>query len=108
MSILDKTWLPQRMTKRELLRFARGLASDELLVDRLVVPFEDVAKVFPLGCVHDMSQEARNLIGACYEWRRRAVGHLRDGKPVFQSVKFIHREDWLHARDLVAARWVAT
>lgn len=100
-------WRPQRMTERQLLAFVADVIEQRVLIDRHVIPFEDIGCVFPaLGFLQDVSLDARKEIGACYEYRDLAVGKTRHGNPTFEGVKFVHAEDWLRARDIIAAEVV--
>jgi hypothetical protein len=100
-------WRCRRMTDLELARFVADVVERKILVAQHVLPFEDVGCVFSgLGFLHDVSIEARREIGTCYEYLEQACGETRFGNPHFESVQFIHVEDWLLARDLIAAEVV--
>lgn len=99
-----RDWRPQRLTDLELVRFVADVVNDRVLLAQQVQPFDDVGCVFPaLSFLHEITEDARREIGTCYEHRRLATGKARNGQPSFPTVKFIHREDWLRARDLIAA-----
>lgn len=97
-------WRVQRLTEQELIDFVRDVVDGKVLLAQQVQPFDDVGCVFPtLSFLHEISADARREIGTVYEYRDRACGTARNGQPSFQSVQFIHREDWLQARDMIAA-----
>lgn len=97
-------WRPRRMSELELLWFVEEAVSGELLFAQQVEPFEELGTVFPaVGFLTDVEKEARDEVGTFYERRDRAIGTSRSGLPTFHTVQFIHREDWLRARDLIAA-----
>lgn len=99
-----KDWRPQRMPAFELLAFARDVADGKVLTAQQVVPFDDVACVFPaVSFLCEVSKEARDEVGTFFERMELRAGTARNGQPMFQTVQFIHREDWLLARDLIAA-----
>lgn len=101
---LRTTWKVQRMTDRQLLRFVTDAVEGKIFLAQQVVPFEDVGCVFPaISFLHEISADARRDIGTFYEYRAKANGRARNGQPSFQSVRFIHTEDWLRARDMIAA-----
>lgn len=100
-------WRVQRMTSAELVRFVADVVDRRILLAQEVVPFDDVGCVFPaLGFLHEISADARREIGTVYEYRDRANGTARNGQPSFPTVRFIHNEDWLRARDMIAAEIV--
>lgn len=97
-------WRPQRMPAAELFAFVRDVVDGHVFLAQQVEPFDDVACVFPATAfLCEVSKEARDEVGTFYERRDRATGTARNGQPSFQTVQFIHREDWLLARDLIAA-----
>lgn len=97
-------WRPQRMTAVELRAFVRDVADGRIFLAQQVQPFDDVSCVFPaISFLCEVSKECRDEVGTFFEYRDRAAGTARNGQPSFQTVQFIHREDWLLARDLIAA-----
>lgn len=106
-----RDWKPERMTLEQFLAFVKAGAADELFFAQYVEPVAgewDVACVFPaLSFLLEVSIDARRQIGTCYERHDRAAGTTRTGLPMFNTVQFIHIEDWLPARDMIAAQIVA-
>ncbi len=99
-----RDWRPQRMTLAELLVFARAAADREIYLAQEVHPFDEITLVFPAqSFLHEVSKQARREVGTCYEYLSLAVGKTRAGQPVFGSIRFVHIEDWLIARDMIAA-----
>jgi hypothetical protein len=97
-------WRVQRLTYEALVRFVVDMVDGKILTAQQVVPFDDVGCVFPtLSFLHEISVDARREIGTFFEYCDRAAGTARNGQPSFQSVQFIHREDWFLARDMIAA-----
>lgn len=105
-----RDWMPQRMSGAELVAFVRDLASGKLFVAELIEPVNGdwhLVKSFPaVSFLCDVTEEARRRIGTCYERVENAIGKTPQGYPIFQTVKFIEKEDWHIARDMVAAEMV--
>lgn len=100
-------WRVQRLTPTELLEFVTAACDGKLLLAQEVRPVGDIACVFPaVSFLADLTADARREIGTFYEYRDRATGTARNGQPSFQSVQFIHQEDWLQARDMIAAEMI--
>lgn len=97
-------WRPQRMTELELLGFVAGVVDDRIFLREHVEPADDLPYVFPASeFMLQITREARAEIGTLYELRSKSNGTTHNGQPTFPSVQFIHREDWLRAKDLIAA-----
>lgn len=102
-----RDWRPARMTVAELLAFVRAAADRDVYLAQEVQPFEEIVDVFPAqDFLRQVTEQARREVGTCYEYRRLAVGKTRSGQPVFPSVRFVHVEDWLVARDMIAAEMI--
>lgn len=100
-----KDWRVQRMSVLELLGFVSAVADGHIFLAEHVSPFDDMAYVFPaVSFLLEITEQARREIGTFYEFIDQATGRARNGQPSFATVRFIHREDWLHARDLIAAK----
>lgn len=97
-------WRVQRMTPLELIGFATAVADGRIFLAEHVDPPDDLYCVFPATTfLLEITGDARREIGTFFELRERATGHSRNGQPSFQTVQFIHREDWARAKDLIAA-----
>lgn len=100
-------WRVQRLTPAELLEFVAAACDGKLLLAQEVQPIDDVGCVFPaVSFLAQLALDARREIGTFYEYRDRATGTARNGQPSFQSVQFVHVEDWLQARDMIAAEMI--
>lgn len=103
-------WRVQRLSAADLIAFVDAAVAGELFFVQEIVPFDDlnIAAVFPAAAfLREVTEEARREIGCVYERREMAAGTARNGQPSFQSVRFIHREDWKIASELIAARLLA-
>lgn len=101
---IDRDWRPQRMSEAELVAFVDDVLEARVYLSCYVKPETDIGAVFPaMGCVYDMAPEAVRLVGMWYEHTRLRTGTTMLGNPNFQTVKILHREDWLRAQDLIAA-----
>jgi hypothetical protein len=99
-----REWRVQRKTALELVRFVADVVDGRIFLAQQVQPFDDVGCVFPaIGFLHDITADARAEIGTFFEYRLLACGRGRKGQPCFATVQSIHREDWLRARDMIAA-----
>lgn len=98
-------WRVQRMTERELLRFALDVVDRHIFLAEEVRAFEDRPLVFPAAAfLLDLPRDAVREIGTFYEYRDKAVGTVHSsGQPTFSTVRFVHREDWSRAKDMIAA-----
>lgn len=103
-----RDWRVGRMTHPELLRFVADVVAGKILLAQHVENFdENIGCVFPkLEFLHWLTPEARREIGTVYEYLDQATGTARNGQPSFNTVRFIHVEDWLLARDLIAAEMI--
>lgn len=102
-----RLWYPTRMTEKELLDFVIAVVERRVLIGHHVQPFADLSNVFPaLASLADMSIDARKQIGCCYEYLDRANGQTLHKNPHFETVRYVHAEDWRRARELIAAEVV--
>lgn len=92
------------MSALELLGFVTAACDGTIFLAEQVQPIEDVGCVFPAAeFLLQVSREARLEIGTIYEFCDLASGKARNGQPMFATCKFIHREDWARAKDMIAA-----
>lgn len=99
-----RDWRVERMSAVELVRFVTAVVDDKIFLAQQVHPFQDVDCVFPaIAFLLEVTPDARREIGTFYEFLELSTGHSRNGQPCFTTVRFLHREDWQRARDMIAA-----